>query len=677
MLAVGVISAGYSGIAGAVQWRFDDGVRLTWNTTISAGAEWRAQSPSNELYSAANGVLVGKPDGRAGATVDSSDLNYAKGDRFSTPFRIISDVEISKGDLGAVLRGKAWYDEALEQSDVRYGSEANAYNGTRFGQQLYGYGPPPTKAQPLPSPWPHETLTDKGFPGLNKFSNVYLLDAYVYDTFKVGDTHLNVRLGNQVVNWGESLFIQGINQINPIDLTATHYPATEVKEVLLPVWMAYANWGFGAGSLEAFYQLEWKNTNIEGCGVYWAVAEAQVGVNPGRCLAVANLGGNSPTAQSTGAYFLQTNAQDPKNSGQGGLAFRFPVEKIDTEFGLYAMNIHARTPVVSALAGTLPTQNIVLPGPGPVAARTIYNTTTKLWTVPGVPQLTTINPAAIHAYLASLAGVAVTPARGFYEYPENLKLYGVSAATTLAGVSVAAELSYQPKQPAQLNGPDIVDAMVGGRGPLAARAVAVTAQGATGYFQGYDTFHKTQFQFNGLKTYPNVLGASNLSLAGEAAFQWNNVPNYNTPGSPRYGRAFVYGRGPSEQLAIQANNPSLAFDLCTAAAAPFKNPQPDGCRLDGYITDFAFGYRLRARLDYESVFGSGIRVSPSLNWLDDVKGVSIDGQFNEGRQILGMGLSFNYAKRYTLDLNYTWIADTAYNPLMDRDYYAVNFSVTF
>jgi len=28
-------------------------------------------------------------------------------------------------------------------------------------------------------------------------------------------------------------------------------------------------------------------------------------------------------------------------------------------------------------------------------------------------------------------------------------------------------------------------------------------------------------------------------------------------------------------------------------------------------------------------------------------------------------------------LNYTWFADSAYNPLMDRDYYAVSFGVTF
>ena len=31
---------------------------------------------------------------------------------------------------------------------------------------------------------------------------------------------LQMRLGNQVINWGESVFIQGVNQFNPIDVPA-------------------------------------------------------------------------------------------------------------------------------------------------------------------------------------------------------------------------------------------------------------------------------------------------------------------------------------------------------------------------------------------------------------------------------------------------------------------------
>ena len=110
-----------------------------------------------------------------------------------------------------------------------------------------------------------------------------LLDAYLYGSFGIGDTDLQLRLGRQVVNWGESVFIQGVNQINPIDVPAARRPGAELKEVLLPVAMAYANWGFSFGSMELFYEFEWDNTSIDSCGTYWAVTENNISSNPGKC----------------------------------------------------------------------------------------------------------------------------------------------------------------------------------------------------------------------------------------------------------------------------------------------------------------------------------------------------------------------------------------------------------
>jgi len=64
-------------------------------------------------------------------------------------------------------------------------------------------------------------------------------------------------------------------------------------------------------------------------------------------------------------------------------------------------------------------------------------------------------------------------------------------------------------------------------------------------------------------------------------------------------------------------------------------------------------------------------------WSDDVEGVSMDSTFNEGRQTLGLGLKFNYNKKYTLDVNYVNYANGTYDPTFDRDYYSVAASVTF
>ena len=42
---------------------------------------------------------------------------------------------------------------------------------------------------------------------------------------------------------------------------------------------------------------------------------------------------------------------DASDSGQFGAAFRFPVDKLDTEFGFYGMNIHSRLPIISGRLG--------------------------------------------------------------------------------------------------------------------------------------------------------------------------------------------------------------------------------------------------------------------------------------------------------------------------------------
>ena len=674
-VAVGVALAGYASVAGAAQWRFDDGSQVIWNTSILVGASWRAQNPSNELYSRASGQLLGLKDGLGGSTTDSATLNYELGDRFSTPLKLVTDVEFRKGRFGALVRAKAWYDQALEDEAVRFGHQNNDFNGGRGGvnsrNPLLPFNPCPGASQIIggqpycfPGTWPTAKLSDDGFEDLQKFSGVYLLDAYAYGTFDVGDSDLQLRLGRQVVNWGESVFIQGINQINPIDVTALRRPGTEVKEVLLPVLMAYANWGFSFGSIEAFYQFDWENSPVDSCGTYWGPAEGLISAETAGCLSTASLpGGANPVQQARGQSFAALKGREASDSGQFGLALRFPVDAIDTEFGLYGMNVHAKIPVISARMGTHPSTPVRTPGlPFP-----IYNPAANgglggwFSAAPGgVPQYNFLNPADFHRTLAAAGGTQVTAAGGFWEYPEDIQIYGLTAATELGGWSVAAEASYQKDVPVQINGNDLLQAALLGAGPYGAAGRAAVVQGEGTDLPGYEQFDKTQFQVNAIKTFSSILGAESLLLVGEVGIQSNDVPDYEKAGNLRFGRAFIYGVG-----------------ILPGATTPSANPQPDGRRNDGYVTDLSWGYRMRARLDYDGLAGGALRVSPSLVWNHDVDGVAVDGQFIEDRQTLGLGLGFLWAKKYTVDLNYTWFADSAYNPLMDRDYFSVSFGVTF
>ena len=73
---------------------------------------------------------------------------------------------------------------------------------------------------------------------------IELLDAYINYDFDIGNMPAQVRVGNQVINWGESTFILGGNSVfSPIDVPALRRPGAEIKEALLPVEALYASVG--------------------------------------------------------------------------------------------------------------------------------------------------------------------------------------------------------------------------------------------------------------------------------------------------------------------------------------------------------------------------------------------------------------------------------------------------
>ena len=611
--------------AHAIELKLDDGWKGSLDTTISLGTSWRVQAPEGKLFSGADGARIGVAGGTGGTNTDSGNLNWDKGDRFSTLLRATFDLSLSKGDMGLFTRVRAWYDHALETGDVRAG-----HHGTNWA---------------LNAP-----LSDSGYDRLQKFSNVALLDAYVYNTFDAGGKPLQVRLGNQVINWGESLFIQGINQINPIDLNALRKPGAEVRDAFLPVTALSANLGLGEGrSLEAFYQFRWQPSNIDSCGAYFGVVETQLttGANKACSRVLTTLtsvptgfpGAGTPlsnfSATAAGLYVPMTNGRDGSDSGQFGVAFRFPAKSLDAEFGLYAMQYSARTPFVSGRTGS----NLALVQGG--AARS-------------GPQV--------------VASSGLVPGRGFWEYPDDVRLYGISASKNIAGWSVGAEISRTPNQPVQINANDLILGLLRGSGPMGVTGQTATAAGGLSggvEVPGFDRISKNQFQVNALKIFPRLMGSAQGVVVGEVAFQRADLPDSFT--GRRYGRAFIFG---------QAQHASLGGSATPCAA--LGNPQVDGCKNDGFATDNSWGYRLRLGLEYPNFLNSGATLFPTASFAHDVKGYSIDNQFIEDRKTLGLSARLNINKVHNVELSMIRYADSAkYDPFRDRDFVSLNFSTSF
>ena len=615
-VSIGVAAAfmALAGTAQAAELKLENGWSGSLNTTVSVGTSIRAQEPDSKLYSLAGGVRVlGKADGTGGSNTDSGNLNYGKGDAFSTLLKVTSDLSLSKGQAGVFARVKAWYDYALEKGDVRAGNLASNY----------------VKDQPL---------SDSGFEPLQKFSGIALLDAYAYNTFDFNGKPLQVRFGNQVLNWGESLFVQGINVVNPIDLSALRKPGAEIKDAFLPIPALSMNLGLGDGrSLEAFYQFAFTPSNIDSCGTYFGVVETKLSDDIsglcGRMLTSAQSFGDNSSAFTRGGYVPLSKGQK-SDDGQFGLNFRFPVESIDSEFGVYYANIHSRTPVVSGLTGT------------------------SRGSLTGA-----LNALQVDA----LAGN--TPMSGYWSYPEDMEVFGLSMATNVAGWSVGGEVSVIPDYPAQVNANDLLNGALGGFGPLGLTAIRASTPalggGVGNVVQGYRKVQKSQLQINGIKVLPRIMGSSQSVFVGEVAFQQADVGNTFT--GTRYGRAFIFGAAAHED-----NTGNLCLNVSAV------NSSVDGCKNDGFVTKNSWGYRMRLGLEYPGFMGTSATFYPTISFSHDVKGYSVDNQFIEDRQTLGLSGRWNINKVHNVEVSYVRYGDQAkYDPFRDRDFYSLVLSTTF
>jgi hypothetical protein len=582
----------------------DDDILLQINSELTFGSSWRLGD--------ANPYYIGGSNGGTGATAttDDGNLNYAKGDAFSTIVKGIHDIQLSKGDFGAFVRFKYWYDYALKDGDVLHGNGPNGYI-------------------------PNTPLSDEGFENNSKFSGVALLDAYLYGSFYLGESALDVRLGRQVLSWGESTFIQGgLNSTNPFDVPALRRPGATLKEGILPVGMLSANLGLTDNlSVEAFYQYEWEKTLIDNCGTYFENADfAASGCN---YVSVGSYGDKEGLERG---YAAERRADaEPDDGGQYGLAARYYAESLnDTEFGIYYMNIHSRVPLTNAIRTAL------LPVAGEVFIPKSLD--------PTGGDLAALNPA----YLI--------------EFPEDLKYYGVSFATNVASLALSGEISYKPDTPIQINGSEILNGVFSEAGFLRfTPRVTDTAFG--GEVKGYDQLDVTQMQMTAVQFFENTLGASRVTFIGEVGMVMTDGAEDSTQ---LYGRNTVFGLGDFGDYSDPLN-PYTCDNLVNNA----KMLTGD-CRTDGFVTDSAWGYRAKVEFDYADAF-AGISLKPSVFFSHDVSGYSADPgqQFSEGRKVVALGLEATYLQAYTAKVGYNNYFDGTHNVLTDKDFISVSFGISY
>jgi hypothetical protein len=463
---------------------------------------------------------------------------------------------------------------------------------------------------------------------------------------------LNLRVGKQVVSWGESTFIlNGINVINPIDVQAFRAPGAEVKDALIPVNMVYGSLGLTDNvTLEAFVQLEYEKTRIDDCGTYFSSVD-YVADGCGPVYGVNNQDELSNLQGLTGAgtptQLSRMGDDEPDDTDQFGVAVRWYAQELnETEFAAFFIQYHSRFPNVG----------------GRVALDT-----------DGDNDIST--PEAFDQSTGSKYQI---------QYAEKIQLLGLSFNTMgPMGISLGGEYSFKHDMPLQLNSPDLVAGALGRPvSPIFQNRVPdsngdgiidITDAKASGFLgsvqKGYDQYDVSQVQMTAIKFWDQVMGASQLTFVGEVGATYvHNLPDVS---EIRYGRFDQLSFGIAEDW--NPNNGLNALQECE------EINKIGECNTDGYTTDFSWGYRMRAALKYNDVF-SGINLMPQLAWSHDVKGYAPGpgANFIEGKKSIGLSLTADYLNQYRATLAYTnYFGGGKHNPISDRDNVALSVSYSF
>ena len=594
----------------------DSGITGFFDTTVSMGAAMRVSGRDERLFSI-------RSHGKARSfNNDDGNLNYDRGDFVSLSAKVNHELQLNLenqgADLGLFGRVLYFYDHAVADGDTEHtplSAAAKRHAGRDFK----------------------------------------LLDAYVTGDFDAGAVPVSIRLGNQVISWGESVFLRGgINSINPADIAKLRVAGAELRDVLVPVPAANVKLGIGDSVfLEGYYQFRWAHSEIEAKGTFFSISDTagpgadtihlglgergddRGGVPDPGCRSASNLGGLCSRVP-------RDPDRDASHDGQFGVALRYFAAALnDAELGLYYSRIHSRLPLVSLIAGNPETA---------IPPRTDY------------------------------AGSM----RYFREFPEDIGVVGASFNGELgsSGFTLQGEIAYRLNQPLQIDNAELVLSAYSPLADLATRAAALPprhpakallmrlaglgalsgqsqtrAVGAGDKVKGFKRKDVVQGSLAVTKAVGPVLGAGDVLVLAEVGFtqvrgmEDKSVLRYDGPGTYTSGN-----------------------DLFT-----MRRIQPETQGWSGFADPFSWGYRAVMQATYSNALGP-VSLTPRIAFAHDVNGTAPGpiGNFVEGRKTVTLSLGASYLVSWRAQLSYTnFFGGGQHNLLGDRDFVSLTASYSF
>ena len=451
-------------------------------------------------------------------------------------------------------------------------------------------------------------LSDDGFHRNSQFQGATFQQVFAHGTFQVNEQPLKVAAGRKLLLWGRSLYSRGsFSSLNAVDLAALHRPGSEYTEFLTPSGMVTVDYNFTDRlSMKSFYQYEWRAANLDGCGTFFSTLDnTALG-----CDATFSSSAVIPNqdAYNAGAYIPRRDENEPKDGGQYGLKFDYAFPESKAKIGTYFFNYHSRLPYYSVTKEDSP-----------------------------LPQgITAGNDIAY-----------------FYEYPEDIQVFGLTADKTFEGVgNLALNLSYLPDMPIQINTPDLTTSRVLEANGVPAAAVQGAGfsipQGTIDYVynsgsevHGFEEFDIQRAELAFTTIIPKLMGAQKTVVSMQVGSEF--IPDLPKQDQMRFRRHTNFGVGELGE--------------------------------DGYVTDFSWGYQLSLTSTYANAIGA-VSLTPGLTFNHGVEGYSSDDAMQEDSRTVGVSLGMAY-KQLSANLSYTTYNDEEYSVVEDRDYLSLSTTYNF
>ncbi len=234
---------------GAAALSFESGDWLfNLDTSLTAAMQWRTEHRDKGASDDPLDPYLNLDDGNNNF---DTGLVSAKGS-------FILEFGGERGDFAFFVRTDGLYDYVYENEKSDMSPEHYAsYNGAI-----------PNGGNLQRGEFPTGTLDEQG-------KRLRLLEAFVNYNFDVGEQLGSVRLGRQMIAWGEATLYQGVNTMqNPIDGGVALSPGVEAKEIFLPTGALDLKLGLTDGvSAEAYYKLEWDKTVQPGVGSFLSTSD--------------------------------------------------------------------------------------------------------------------------------------------------------------------------------------------------------------------------------------------------------------------------------------------------------------------------------------------------------------------------------------------------------------------